>query len=191
MQRVCTNTDCAVHYPKAKQEPRNVADNAKWKAEQEKRRREQAVSETTGIRILAAIGSAVPVRLLKRDLLFVVERLAAMLDEGRLSIVAKQHGIKKQNDKDSIAKLFSASLRRSEESILGRIMVELTIVLAAARSNAPVVLKEAAAVYKVDTDAITAKVKQEFAAKEKARTEKKPPVKAASAKKNGNSKKAA
>ncbi|SNS80162.1 chromosome partitioning protein, ParB family [Granulicella rosea] len=191
MQKVCTNSDCPVHHPKAKQEPRNVADNAKWKAEQEKQRREQAVSETTGIRILAAIGSAVPVRLLKRDLLFVVERLAAMLDERRLSIVAKQHGIKKQNDKDSIAKLFSAFLRRSEESILGRIMVELTIVLAAARSNAPILLKEAAAVYKVDTEAITAKVKQEFAAKEKARTEKKPPVKAETAKKSGTAKKAA
>ena len=35
----------------------------------------------TVIRVLAAIGAAVPVRLMKRDLLFVVERLAAMLDE--------------------------------------------------------------------------------------------------------------
>jgi ParB family transcriptional regulator, chromosome partitioning protein len=191
MQKVCTNPDCPVHHPKAKQEPRNVADNAKWKAEQEKQRREQAISETTGIRILAAIGAAVPVRLLKRDLLFVVERLAAMLDEGRLSIVAKQHGIKKQNDSDSIVKLFGTFLRRSEESVIGRVMVELTIVLAAARSNAPIVLKEAAAVYKVDTDAVTAKVKEEFAAKEKARAEKKPPVKTTPAKKGGTVKKAA
>ncbi len=66
--------------------------------------------------------------------------------------------------------------------MLGRLSVELTIVLASARSNASSVLKEAAAVYKVDTDAIATKVKQEFAAKEKARAEKKPPVKAAAAK---------
>jgi ParB family chromosome partitioning protein len=183
MQKVCTSADCAVHHPKAKQEPRNVEDNAKWKAQQEKQRREQAISETTGIRVLAAIGATVPVRLLKRDLLFVVERLVAMLDEGRLAIVAKQHGIKKQNEKDSVVKLFSAFLRRSEESVLGRIMVELTIVLAAARSNAPAVLKEAATIYKVDTDAIQAKVRLEFATKEKARAEKKPPVKASSCKK--------
>ena len=88
-------------------------------------------------------------------------------------------------------KLFSAFLRRSEESVLGRIMVELTIVLAAARSNAAVVLKEAAAVYKVDTEAITAKVKQEFAAKEKAKTERKPSAKAGPVKKSGIAKKAA
>jgi ParB family chromosome partitioning protein len=191
IQKVCANPDCPVHQPKAKQEPNHAADNAKWKAEQDKQRREQAISETMGIRVLAAISAAVPVRLLKRDLLFVVERLAAMLDENRLAIVAKQHGIKKANDKDSIAKLFAAFLRRSEESVLGRVMVELTVVLAASRSNAPAVLKDAAAVYKVDTEAIQAKVKQEFAAKDKARAEKKPPVKTAPGKKTGSAKKAA
>jgi len=168
IQKVCTNADCPVHHPKPKkQTPHNVADDAKWKAEQEKRRREEAISNTTGIRVLSAIGAAVPVRLMKRDLLFVVERLAAMLDENRLAIVAKQHGIKKAKDSDSIEKLFAAFLRRAEESVLGRLMVELTIVLAAARSNAPTVLKDVAAVYKVDTDAIAAKVKQEFAAKDR------------------------
>jgi ParB family transcriptional regulator, chromosome partitioning protein len=108
MQKVCTSPDCAVHHPKAKQEPRNVADNAKWKAEQDKQRKEQAIADATGVRVLAAISAAVPVRLMKRDLLFVAERLAMVLDENRLAIVAKQHGIKKANDKDSIAKLFAA-----------------------------------------------------------------------------------
>ncbi len=37
------------------------------------------------------------------------------------------------------------------------------------RPNPTVILKEAAATYKVDTEAITTKVRQEFAAKEKAR----------------------
>ena len=52
-------------------------------------------------------------------------------------------------------------------------------------------LKDAASLYKVDTDAIAAKVKQEFAAKDKAKAEKKaapePPVKqqARTAKKRG------
>jgi ParB family transcriptional regulator, chromosome partitioning protein len=45
--------------------------------------------------ILAAVTAAVPVRLMKRDLLFVVERLGSLLDENRLTIVARQHGIKK------------------------------------------------------------------------------------------------
>jgi ParB family chromosome partitioning protein len=48
-------------------------------------------------------------------------------------------------------------------------MVEASILLASSRGNPATVLKEAATVYKVDTDAIAAKVKQEFTAKEKAR----------------------
>ena len=95
LQKVCANPECPVHHPKGKSKPHNVVDNAKWKAEQDKQRREEAVSNTTGIRVLAAIGEAVPVRLIKRDLLFVVERLAGMLDENRLAILARQHGIRK------------------------------------------------------------------------------------------------
>lgn len=48
------------------------------------------------------------------------------------------------------------------------------IFLIAARANSSAILKEAAVLYKVDTDAIYQKVKQEFAAKEKARKEAKP-----------------
>ena len=61
-------------------------------------------------------------------------------------------------------------------------MVELTIVLSATRSNSANVLRDAAAAYKVNTDAIALKVKQEFAAKEKARTQKKAPANTAAAK---------
>jgi ParB family chromosome partitioning protein len=46
------------------------------------------------------------------------------------------------------------------------------------RQNPAQVLQEAAAVYKVDTAAIALKVKQEFAAKEKAQTAKKQTTKA-------------
>ena len=63
--------------------------------------------------------------------------------------------------------------RRAEESVLGRVLVQLSLVLAASRSNGAKVLHDAAAVYKVDTDAIALKVKQEFAAKEKTQTAKK------------------
>jgi ParB family chromosome partitioning protein len=41
--------------------------------------------------------------------------------------------------------------------------------LATARTNPAVVLRDAAAIYKVDTEAIGLEVKQEFAAKEKAK----------------------
>ena len=118
-------------------------------------------------------------RLLKRDLLFVAERLTALLNENHLIALARQHGIKSTKDGDSVPKLFNAYLRRAEESKLGSIVIELTIVLAAARGNSNTILREAAAVYKVNPDAIALKVKQEFAAKEKATKEPKPVAKVA------------
>jgi ParB family transcriptional regulator, chromosome partitioning protein len=169
VHKVCANPACPVHHPK----PQKTRDDATWKAEQEKQRREQAIANTTGIRTLAAISAAVPVRLVKRDLLFIAERLACLLDENRLAIVARQYGIKKTKDSDSLGKLFAAYLRRAEESVLGRVLVEATILYMATRQNPAQVLHDAAAVYKVDTDAIALKVKQEFTAKEKTQTVKK------------------
>jgi ParB family chromosome partitioning protein len=169
LRKVCASPDCPVHHPK-KQQTRT---DAAFKAEQEKSRRAEALAQATGIRTLAAVVPAVPVRLMKRDLLFVAERLAAVLDENRLTLVARQHGIKKSKDGDSVTKVFAAYLHRAEESALGSILVELTIVLSATRSNSAQVLRDAAAVYKVDTDAVALKVKQEFAAKEKTQNAKK------------------
>lgn len=169
IHKVCAHPDCTVHHPKRQQ---HRAD-ASLKAEQDKERREAAIASATGIHVLTAIAAAVPVRLMKRDLLFVAERLASLLDENRLAVIARQHGIKKAKDSDSNEKLFAAWLRRAEESALGAVLVELTIVLSATRSSAAQVLRDAAAVYRVDVDAITTKVKKEFAAKERAKAEKK------------------
>jgi ParB family chromosome partitioning protein len=180
IHKVCKNPDCPIHHPKKVNG--NGANDAAFKAEQEKRRREEAIANATGLRVLSTISAAVPVRLMKRDLLFVAERMVNLLDENRAAILAKQHGIKKAKENESIGKLFTAFLRRADESMLGRAMVESVILLTTARGNAAQVLREAATAYKVDTDAIGAKVKQEFSAKEKARTATKPvskvPVKA-------------
>jgi ParB family transcriptional regulator, chromosome partitioning protein len=171
IRKVCVNPDCPVHHPK--RQHRRAQGDASEKAAQEKQRREEAITNTTGIRVLAAIAAAVPVRLMKRDLLFVTERLARLVDERRLDIVARQRSIKREKDSDSIAKLFAAYLRRADEGALGSVLVELTILLTAARQQTTQVLNDAAAVYKVDTEAIAAKVKQEFAAKDKAKSSKK------------------
>jgi ParB family chromosome partitioning protein len=61
-------------------------------------------------------------------------------------------------------------IRRADESMLSRLLVESSILLAASRGNPSSILKDAATAYKVDTDVISAKVKQEFAAKDKAKT---------------------
>lgn len=170
-KRVCANPDCPIHHAR-KQRP---ASDAAIKAEQEKRRREEAIAQVTGLRVLSAIGAAVPVRLMKRDLLFVVERLAAVLDERRLAIILRQHNLGKPNSAaDAPAKLLASSLRKSDESTLGRLLVEVAILQTAHSSNdAGKALREAADYYKVDVAAITVKVKQEFAAKERAKTAKK------------------
>lgn len=44
----------------------------KWKAEKEKQSRAQAIANATGLRVLSAVCDAVPVRLMKRDLFFVL-----------------------------------------------------------------------------------------------------------------------
>jgi len=119
---------------------------------------------------------------MKRDLLFINTQLAELVGEHRLEALAKLHGIKGSKDTENIGKLFAAYLRRADESTLSRVSVELTIVLTAARSNAPSILHEAATVYKVDTDAIAQKVRAEFAAKVKAKKEAKPVAKAAAPK---------
>ena len=79
----------------------------------------------------------------------------------------------------STFKTLAAFLRRADEGTLFRLLVESSILLAASRGNPATILKDAASAYKVDTDAIAAKVKQEFTAKEKAKKTPQPAVKAA------------
>jgi ParB family chromosome partitioning protein len=169
LRKVCANPECPLHHPK-KQQQRTQSDAA-FKAQQEKQRREEAVAQATGLRVLKAIGEAVPVRLMKRDLLFAVGRLTSLLDERRLAVLIRQHGIGKPKDGDAPAKLLSAFLPKAEESKLGRIFVETAILMSMHnQTDTAKVLRDAAQFYKVDIEDITAKVKQEFAAKEKAKT---------------------
>jgi ParB family transcriptional regulator, chromosome partitioning protein len=171
LRKVCANPECQnqVHHPKKQQ--RRTQPDAAFKAQQEKQRREEALAQATGLRVLKAIGDAVPVRLMKRDLLFVAVRLTAALDERRQAVLIRQHGIGKPKDGETPAKLLGAFLPKAEESQLGRILVEAVILLSMHnQADAAKVLRDAAQVYKVDTDAISATVKQEFAEKEKAKT---------------------
>lgn len=175
VHKVCANPSCPVHHPKQA----TVRDDEKWKAEQEKQRKEQAIANATGLRVLTAIGSAVPVRLLKRDLFFVIEQLMVTMDESRIEMLARQHGIRQKRDDGGIKKTLTAFVRRADEGTLSRLLVEESILLAASRGNPTTVLKEAATAYKVDTEAIATKVKQEFAAKEKAKKASQPTTKVA------------
>ena len=175
IHKVCANPSCPIHHPKQS----TSRNDEKWKAEQEKQRREQAVSNTTGLRVLSAVSAAVPVRLMKRDLLFILEKLISVMDENRVEMLARQHGIREKRDDGGISKTLSAFVRRAGEGTLSRLMVESSILLASSRGNPTAVLKEAATTYKVDTEAIAVKVKQELAAKEKAKKTEHPTTKTA------------
>jgi len=175
VHKVCANPSCPVHHPK----PQTSRNDERYKAEQEKQRKEQAIANAAGLRILAAIGGAVPVRLMKRDLLFILEKLISLMDENRLEMLARQHGIRQKRDDGGVVKTLAAFIRRADEGTLSRLLVETSILLAAARGNTTTILRDAATAYKVDTDAIALKVKQEFAAKEKAKKVAQPSAKAA------------
>jgi ParB family chromosome partitioning protein len=57
VHKVCANPDCPVHHPKSQ----TNRDESKEEALQEKQRKEAAIANATGFRILAAIAGAVPV----------------------------------------------------------------------------------------------------------------------------------
>jgi ParB family chromosome partitioning protein len=175
IHKVCANPTCPVHHPK---QPTSRNDE-KWKAEQDKQRKEQAVANATGLRVLAAVSAAVPVRLLKRDLLFILEKLVSVMNESRVEMLARQHGIRQKREDGGLGKTLTAFVRRADEGTLSRLLVESSILLASSRGNPTVILKEAATAYKVDTDAITTKVRQEFAVKEKAKKVPQPAAKTA------------
>jgi ParB family chromosome partitioning protein len=59
IRKICANPECPVHRPK-KQRP---AGDERIKAEHEKQRREEALANAVGLRVLSAIVAAVPVRL--------------------------------------------------------------------------------------------------------------------------------
>jgi ParB family chromosome partitioning protein len=175
IHKVCANPSCPVHHPK---QPTSRNDE-KWKAEQDKQRKEQAIANTTGLRVLAAVSAAVPVRLMKRDLLFIMEKLLSIMDENRVEMLARQHGIRKKRDDGGIGKTLVATVRRADEGTLSRLLVEASILLASSRGNPTAILKDAATAYKVDTEAIATKVRQEIAAKEKAKKVPEPVAKGA------------
>jgi ParB family chromosome partitioning protein len=171
-RKVCANPDCPMHHPKKQQRQANT--DAAMKAAQEKQRREEVQAQATGLRVLKAVGDAVPVRLMKRDLLFVLLRLSAMLDERKLAVLIRQHGMDKPKDNETAAKLLAAFLPKAEESKLGRILVGSIILLSMHnQADAAKILRDAAHVYNVNVDAISATVKQEFAAKERGKASRK------------------
>ena len=74
--------------------------------------------------------AAVPVRLMKRDLLFIAEQLPPLLDDKRLEMVKRNQGIKAKEG-ESAFKLLSAFVRKVDEGTVGKLIVEAVILLSA------------------------------------------------------------
>ena len=75
--------------------------------------------------------------------------------------------------------MLTSFLRKADESTIGRVLVAITVLQAAHSPNESAkALREAADFYKVDVAAVTTKVKQEFAAKEKTQAARKATEKA-------------
>jgi ParB family chromosome partitioning protein len=129
LRKICANADCPVHHPKKE---KTSANDGAFKVAQEKQRREESIAQATGLRVLSAIVEAVPVRLMKRDLQFLAERITTMLDERRLAIVLRQHGVgKSKSSTDTPTKLLAAFVRKAKEGVLGRLLVEAVILYSA------------------------------------------------------------
>ena len=101
----------------------------------------------------------------------------SLLDEKRLEMVARNRNIKAK-DGESLSKLLTAFVRKADEGTAGKLIIE-TVILLSVRSqpDGGKVLRTAAQAYRVDTDAVAVKVKQEFAVNEKARKAAKPELK--------------
>jgi ParB family chromosome partitioning protein len=169
LRKVCTEPTCPVHHPLKQTSKADVS----FKAEQEKRRREEALANATGIRVLQSIVAFVPVRLMKRHLLFIAEQMLPLLDNKRQEMAARNRSIKAKEG-ESTAKLLTAFVRKADEGAIGKLIVEAVILLSAGPQADGKTLRAAAQVYGVDIDAVALKVKQEFATKEKARKANKP-----------------
>ncbi len=86
-------------------------------------------------------------------------------------MVARNRSIKAEEG-ESAAKLLTAFIRKTDEGTIGKLIIEAVILLAArTQADGGKTLRAAAQVYGVDTDAVALKIKQEFAAKKKATTQ--------------------
>lgn len=172
LRKICADPDCPVHHPKSKRQ--TSRNDAREREEQEKQRRQEAIARATGLRTLEAVGKAVPVRLMKRELLFIATTMVGKLDEPRLGIVAKLHHLSASKDGEPLTKTVLSHLRGVPEGTLGRLIIEMTILLrASSGQDSNRVLADAAKEYNIEVDSIAATVKKEFADREKAKAAKK------------------
>jgi hypothetical protein len=132
-------------------------------------------------RMLMPLCSYFPIQNLHRKLLCAAHVMGPTLVVLTFSGVAHAQGTMDFSGAQTLMgtfKTMAAYIRKADEGTLSRLLVESSILVAASRSNPTAVLPDAASIYKVDTDSIALKVKQEFVTKDKSKRTQ-PPKKAA------------
>ena len=135
-------------------------------SDQECRRCELAIARMSGMKVLEAVSSSVPVKFMAHDLLFLSELLISGLDLRHLKILIRLHGIKRTRDAATPTKMLANSIQKMEERELMRLFVECAILIAArTETMTAMVLQDAAQFYGVDVQAICEKVRRQVAKK--------------------------
>ena len=131
----------------------------------DQQRQEDELANAIGLRALSAITSAVPPRLTRRDLLFIVERLLMLCDEGRAAVIAHNRGLQRAHSAESFRQCLLRYARTARKSELGQLLIEVVILhFAALQNETGTAFRDAVLFYKVDVAAIAQEVKAEFAA---------------------------
>jgi hypothetical protein len=92
---------------------------------------------------------------MKRELLFIATTMVSKLDEPRLEVVAKLHHLGPSKEDDPLTKTVLGYLCGIPEGMLGRLIVEMTILLrVSSGQDSNRVLDEAAKEYNISVDFI-------------------------------------
>ena len=154
---ISVNGDC-------EQQREQIKKDVSMNADEECRRRELLIARMSGMKVLEAIGSSVPAKFIRHDLQFLSELLISALDLRRIKVLIRLHGIKRTRDAAAPAKMLVNSIQKMEERELRRLLVEVSILVAARTETAiAVALQDAAQFYGVDVESISAKVRRQVA----------------------------
>jgi len=178
--KVCADPTCRVHHPNTPS-PQQVE---RERLEERKRIEKEKLAITARHRILATILERASAPLKKADLLVVAYYLIGHLVYSQVPTLAKRHKVETKKDSEPAQELLAKQVRRYDESDLSKLLLEISLLDSAYQrsGSASDPLMDAAKRYRVDTEKIQRAVAEDFAAKQKGKTQVAKKVKAATPK---------
>jgi ParB family chromosome partitioning protein len=178
--KVCADPTCRVHHPNTPS-PQQAE---RERAEERKRIEKEKLAITTRHRILATILERVSAPLKKADLLTVAHYLIGHLAYSQVPPLARRHKAEPKTDSESAQELLAKQVSKYDEPEVCKLLLEISLLDSAYQRSGSSgdVLMEAAKRYRVDAEKIQKAVAEDFAAKQKAKTQVTKKAKAAMAK---------